>query len=48
MNQVFYPKIIREFEDEIDDKPMIYFDEEFSFGKQKKDCFDDQNHVFGN
>ena len=48
MVQAFYPKIIREFEDENDDKPMVYFEEEFSFVKQKIDYFDDQNHDLEN
>ena len=41
MGQAFYPKIIREFEDENDDKPMVYFEEELSLVKQEMSYFDD-------
>lgn len=30
MKQVFYPRIIREFENANDDQPMIYMDDDYA------------------
>lgn len=30
MKQTFYPRIMREFEDDHDDPPMIYMDDEYA------------------